>query len=73
MFEMMGDHTVLAYSIVGLVIVLYVVIRVYFCLPHLMDVRAFSKFRLLLCDRALQWIAGGYTAVDQVPEEYCWC
>ena len=33
--EMMGDHMVLAYSRVGLVMALYVVVSVSFCLPSL--------------------------------------
>ena len=40
--DIVGDHTVLAYSITGRMIVLYVVCRVSFCLPHEVAVSAFS-------------------------------
>ena len=40
--EIIGDHTVLAYSICGLVIALYVATTVSLYFPHFVEVRAFS-------------------------------
>ena len=40
--EIIGDHTVLAYSICNLVIVLYVARMVSLSFPHFVEVRAFS-------------------------------
>ena len=40
--EIIGDHTVLAYSICGLVMVLYVAKMVSLSLLHFVEVRAFS-------------------------------
>lgn len=40
--DIMGDHMVLAYSIIGRVIVLYVVVRVSFVFPQCVVVSAFS-------------------------------
>ncbi len=45
--EMMGDHMVLEYSRMGLVIALYVVVMVSLCLPHFVDVSALSMFIVL--------------------------
>ena len=44
--DMMGDHVVDAYSSIGLVIVLYVVMIVSFCLPQVVPVRAFRMFKV---------------------------
>ena len=41
-FEAIGDHTVLAYSIFGLVMALYVATMVSLSCPHFVEVRAFS-------------------------------
>ena len=43
----MGDHTVEAYSSIGLVTVLYVVVRVSFVFPHVVEVSAFRMLRVL--------------------------
>ena len=40
--ETIGDHTVLAYSICGLVMALYVATMVSLSFPHFVEVRAFS-------------------------------
>ena len=40
--EIIGDHTVLAYSICGFVMVLYVAKMVSLSFPHFVEVRAFS-------------------------------
>ena len=55
--ETIGDHTVLAYSICGLVIALYVATMVSLSFPHFVEVRAFSTLIVLrlflwfvLCD-----------------------
>jgi hypothetical protein len=45
---MIGDHVVLPYSSIGLVIALYVVIRVSLCFPQFVDVSAFNIFVVLL-------------------------
>ena len=42
--EAMGDHTVLAYSIMGRVIVLYVVVNVSLFLPQCVVVSVLSRF-----------------------------
>ena len=42
-----GAHTVEAYSSMGLVTVLKVFVNVSFCLPHFVDVSAFSMLRVL--------------------------
>ena len=42
--EAMGDHTVFAYSMIGRVIVLYVVVSVSLFLPQCVVVRALSRF-----------------------------
>ena len=42
--EAMGDHTVFAYSVIGRVIVLYVVVRVSLFLPQCVVVSALSMF-----------------------------
>ena len=46
--EMMGEVMVLAYSILGLVMALYVTESVSLDLPHVVAVRALSILRLLL-------------------------
>jgi len=46
--EMSGDHTVLAYSRVGLVIALYVLIRCSFSFSHHVVVRDFIMFNELI-------------------------
>ena len=43
-----GDQIVLAYSNVGRVIALYVVVIVSLCFPHFEEVSAFSIFTVLL-------------------------
>lgn len=45
--EMIGDHMVFAYSMMGRVIVLYVVVSVSLALPQCVDVSAFSM--LIVC------------------------
>ena len=46
--EAMGDHTVFAYSVIGRVIVLYVVVRVSLFLPQCVVVSALSRFIVLV-------------------------
>ena len=46
-FETIGDHTVLAYSICGLVMALYVATMVSLSFPHFVEVRAFSTLIVL--------------------------
>ena len=45
--ETMGNQIVLAYSSIGLVIALYVVVRVSFCFPYEVEVRALMMLFLL--------------------------
>ena len=45
--ETMGNQIALAYSSIGLVIALYVVVRVSFCFPHEVEVRALMMLFLL--------------------------
>ena len=46
--EIIGDHTVLAYSICGLVMALYVATTVSLSFPHFVEVRAFSTLIVLV-------------------------
>ena len=46
--ETIGDHTLLAYSICGLVMALYVATMVSLSFPHFVVVRAFSKLIVLM-------------------------
>jgi len=46
--EMVGDHVVEAYSRIGLVIDLYVVMSVSFCCPQRVEVRLRSMLMVLL-------------------------
>ena len=47
--DMMGDQTVLVYSSIGRVMVLYVLISVSLVLPQCVVVRAFSIFSVGFC------------------------
>src|SRR5664279_823308 len=53
-WDAIGDQMVLAYSRIGRVIVLYVVIRVSFCFPQVVDV---SAFRILIDLSAFSFVA----------------
>ena len=57
-----GDHTEEAYSIAGLITVLYVAIRVSFCLPHPVAVSAFMICRGLSACTGMLWICVLYVS-----------
>lgn len=56
-FDVMGDQIVFAYSRIGRVIVLYVVVRVSLALPQCVDVRALSMFMVCFvrCSVLFMW------------------
>ena len=54
MLDAIGDQIVLAYSSMGLVMALYVLAMVSFCLPQVVPVR---DFRMLMVEEALDFVS----------------